>query len=60
MGSLVIAEPMRKQKINEPALLIHTAKFLADLKQTPLADFASTVTATSKAFFNIPTRPCMY
>jgi len=26
-------EPMRKQKVNEPALMIHTARFLADLKQ---------------------------
>ena len=25
-------EPMRKQKVNEPALLIHTAKFVAALK----------------------------
>ncbi len=26
-------EPMRKQKINEPALMIHTARYLAELKQ---------------------------
>ncbi len=47
-------EPMRKQKINEPALLIHTAKFIADLKKMPLADFAGAVTATSKSFFGLP------
>lgn len=47
-------EPMRKQKTNEPALLVHIAKFLADLKQIPLPDFASTVTTTSKSFFNLP------
>jgi len=47
-------EPMRKQKINEPALMLHTAKFLADLKQIPFDDFASAVTATSKAFFGLP------
>ena len=46
-------EPMRKQRINEPALLIHTAKFLADLKQMSLDDFAAAVTTTSKAFFNM-------
>jgi len=46
-------EPMRKQKVNEPALLIHTAKFLADLKQMPLPDFASVVTSTSGEFFNL-------
>jgi len=47
-------EPIRKQKINEPALMTHTAKFLADLKKTPLEEFAAAVAATSKAFFNIP------
>ena len=47
-------EPMRKQKVNEPALLIHTAKFLADLRQMPLPDFASAVTATSRNFFRLP------
>lgn len=47
-------EPMRKQKINEPALMIHTAKFLAELKQTDFTDFAKQVTATSKSFFSLP------
>ncbi|MBW8041953.1 MAG: TatD family deoxyribonuclease [Planctomycetes bacterium] len=46
-------EPMRKQKINEPALMIHTAKFLAELKGMDLPDFAASVTATSKSFFNM-------
>ena len=47
-------EPMRKQKVNEPALMIHTTKFLAQLKQMDLADFAKAVTATAKTFFNLP------
>ena len=47
-------EPMRKQKINEPALMIHTANFLAELKETDPAEFADAVTATSRAFFGIP------
>lgn len=47
-------EPVRKQKVNEPALLIHTAKFLADLKRTEFADFASAVTATSRNFLGLP------
>jgi TatD DNase family protein len=46
-------EPMRKQKINEPALMVHTAKRLAELKGMGLGDFAEAVTATSKAFFDI-------
>ena len=47
-------EPCRKQKINEPALMIHTAGCLAELKHMDLADFAEAVTATSKAFFSLP------
>jgi TatD DNase family protein len=47
-------EPMRKQKINEPALMIHTARFLAELKEMPPTDFAQAVTATSKNFFGLP------
>jgi len=47
-------EPMRKQKINEPALMVHTAKCLAELKQMDFPNFAQAVTATTKAFFTIP------
>ena len=47
-------EPMRKQKINEPALLVHTARFLAELKGMDFENFCDAVTATSKAFFNLP------
>ena len=46
-------EPMRKQKINEPALMVHTAKRLAELKGMGLGDFAEAVTSTSKAFFGL-------
>ena len=47
-------EPMRKQKVNEPALMVHTARFLAELKKVPFAAFSEAVTATSKAFFSLP------
>ena len=46
--------PMRKQKINEPALMIHTARFLAELKEMDPADFARAVTTASKSFFDLP------
>jgi len=36
--------PMRKQKINEPALMVHTARFLAELKEMDENDFARAVT----------------
>jgi TatD DNase family protein len=47
-------EPMRKQKVNEPALLIHTARFIAGLRGMELAKFAEAVTNTTKQFFAIP------
>lgn len=46
-------EPMRKRKINEPALMIHTAQRLAELKEMDETDFAREVTATSKSFFDL-------
>jgi TatD DNase family protein len=47
-------EPMRKQKVNEPALMIHAARRLAELKGMDLTGFAEAVTATSKKFFDLP------
>jgi TatD DNase family protein len=47
-------EPMRRQKINEPALMVHTARFLAELKGMSFEEFAAATTATAKAFFNLP------
>lgn len=46
-------EPVRKIQPNEPALLVHTARFLAELKQTPLDTLAQQTTATAKSFFNL-------
>jgi TatD DNase family protein len=48
--------PMRKQKVNEPALMIHTARFMADLKNMDFDEFAKAVTKTSREFFNLPGR----
>jgi TatD DNase family protein len=45
--------PMRNQKINEPGLLVHTARFLAELKEIEFEDFAKAVTETSERFFGI-------
>jgi len=47
-------EPMRKQKINEPALLIHTANFIAELKKMDFDSFASAINSTTKSFFGLP------
>jgi len=46
-------EPMRKRKINEPALMIHTAQHVARLKDMDPTDFAEAVTATSRSFFGL-------
>ena len=45
--------PMRKQQINEPALMVHTAKFIAELKGVDFDSFAELTTKTSKDFFNL-------
>jgi TatD DNase family protein len=45
---------MRKQQVNEPALMVHTAKFLAELRGMSLEEFAAVATGTAKAFFNLP------
>jgi len=47
-------EPMRRQKVNEPALMVHTAKLIAALRKMELEDFAEAVTATTKRFFALP------
>jgi TatD DNase family protein len=47
-------EPVRKQEVNEPGLMIHTAKCLAQLKKMPLDEFAQAVTATTRNFFALP------
>ena len=45
--------PMRNQRPCEPAMLIHTANKLAEIKGIDIDKFASAVTATSKRFFEI-------
>ena len=47
-------EPMRKQKVNEPALLVHTARFMAELKGIEPTEFAQKLTIATKQFFSLP------
>lgn len=47
-------EPVRNQRPCEPALMIHTAKRIAELKEMTLEDFAEKVTQTSKKFYGLP------
>lgn len=47
-------EPVRKVRPNEPALLVHTARFLAELRGERYEDFAAATTANAVRFFNLP------
>ena len=44
--------PHRSQRPNEPSLIVHTARVLADLQQVTLEDFASTTVRNSRELFN--------
>jgi TatD DNase family protein len=46
-------EPMRKIRPNEPALLVHTAAFLADLRGESPAELAAATTANAERFFGL-------
>jgi TatD DNase family protein len=46
-------EPVRKQKPNEPALLVHTARLLADLKGVSLDQLAEATTRNAVKFFAV-------
>jgi len=46
-------EPVRKQKPNEPALMVHTARLLADLKGVSLEDLARATTRNAVQFFGL-------
>lgn len=46
-------EPVRKQKPNEPALMVHTARFLAEHKELDLNEFAGGTTRTAVEFFGL-------
>lgn len=45
--------PMRNQRPCEPALLVHTAKRIAEIKGVSIEEFAGAVSATSKQFFGL-------
>jgi len=47
-------EPVRSQKPNEPALMVHTARLLAELKGMELGDFARVTTQSAVTFFGLP------
>ena len=47
-------EPVRKIRPNEPALLVHTARYLADLRQEDFEALAAFTTANALRFFGLP------
>lgn len=46
--------PHRSKRPNEPSMLVHTARFLAELKGIALEDIAERTTSNARAFFNLP------
>ncbi len=46
-------EPMRKIRRNEPAMVVHTARCLAEVRQTDVGEFAMATTANARRFFGI-------
>lgn len=46
-------EPVRSRKPNEPALMLHTARFLAPLKGVSLDDLTAATTRTATEFFGL-------
>lgn len=46
-------EPIRKIRPNEPAHVVHTAHFLADLRGLSFEDLAATCTANAEQFFGL-------
>jgi TatD DNase family protein len=51
-------EPVRKQRPCEPALVVHTARFLADLRGEPFESLARTTTDNAVRFFGLPGQAC--
>jgi TatD DNase family protein len=49
-------KPLRSRFPNEPANLIHTARFLAELRGQPLEQLVSQTETNTRAFFNLPPR----
>lgn len=47
-------EPVRNVRPCEPALVIHTARFLADLRGEDFETFAAQTTQNARRFFNLP------
>jgi TatD DNase family protein len=46
-------EPMRKQKICEPALMVHTARRIAEIKDVDYMAFCEEVAESTRTFFGI-------
>lgn len=46
-------EPVRKTRPNEPALMVHTARYVAELRNMELSALAAATTANAVRFFNL-------
>ena len=50
-------EPLRRQRVNEPALIIHTAAAIAKIRQVPVEEIDRVTTANTQRFFGWPAQP---
>jgi TatD DNase family protein len=48
--------PVRSQRPNEPALIVHTAACLAEVRKVTLDSFASLTTRNAQTLFRLPKR----
>jgi len=53
-GPYMSPEPMRSQKINEPALVVHVARVVATVKGAPYPEIDRITAANTKRFYNWP------
>ena len=50
-------EPVRRQSTNEPALMVHTARFVAGLHQMDPEQFSAAVTRNARRFYRLGLGP---
>ena len=48
-------EPVRKQRTNEPANVVHVVRLLAEVREQPFVDLARVTTANARTFFKLDT-----
>lgn len=53
-GPFLSPVPVRKVRPNEPAFVVHTARYIAELRGMAIEEFAAATTANARRFFGLP------